>query len=163
MQHTDSGYGKKHDWSRAEKLKPGTAIVVTLWNGRMIHGGVAEVGPAILQIDTADPDIGVGSLEEFGRADIRKIVRVRMPNLPNPEHWMLVGTIAGTAVGLTAGAIQDLSHHENYNWFLGSLGGAGVGFFGSCAALAGAGFVDLFRSHDKLVYEDLRPVNSPAG
>jgi hypothetical protein len=137
-----------------EKLKPGTAVLISLWNGRLINGSVDAVGPVALRIDTADPDIGVGSLEELNQADIRKIVRVRRPNLPDPQRWMLISTLAGAGVGFTGGAIYDATHHENYHWFTGGVGGAGLGFFGSCAILAGVGVVDLFRHHDKLVYED---------
>ena len=143
----------KHDWQHVEKLKPGTPILIALWNGRLVNGSVEAVGPASLRIDTADPEIGVGSLEEFRQEDIRRIVRMR-PNLPDPERWMLIGTLAGVGVGPTSGAIYDAAHHENYHWFTGGLAGAGIGFFGSCAVLAGVGVFDLFHHHDRLVYED---------
>ena len=145
-----------HGWDRVEKLKPGTAVLISLWNGRLISGSVDAVGPAALRIDTADPEVGVGSLEEFGRADIRRIVRTRGRNLPDPERWMLIGTLIGGGVGFTSGAIYDVAHHENYHWLAGGFGGAVLGFFGSCAILAGVGVVDLFRHHSTLVYEDTR-------
>ena len=151
----------KYNWNHVEKLKPGTAILISLWNGRLINGSVDAVGPASLRIDTADPDLGVGSLEELNQADIRRIVRIR-PNLPDPERWMLIGTLAGGGVGLTSGAIYDAAHHENYHWFTGGLAGAGLGFFGSCAILAGVGVVDLFRDHNRLVYEDPGPHTTTA-
>jgi hypothetical protein len=146
----------KHDWKQVEKLKPGSSVLISLWNGRLINGSVDAVGPASLRIDTADPDVGVGSLEEFNQADIRRIVRVRRPNLPNPERWMAIGTLVGGGVGFTAGAIYDATHHEDYHWLTGGFGGAVFGFMGSCAILAGVGAVDLFHDHEKLVYEDQR-------
>jgi hypothetical protein len=143
-----------HDWNRVEKLKPGTTVLISLWNGRLINGSVDAVGPAALRIDTADPEVGVGSLEELSRPDIRRIVHVRRRNLPDPQRWMLIGTLVGGGAGFTAGAIYDVAHHENYHWLTGGFGGAGLGFFGSCAILAGVGVVDLFHHHDALVYED---------
>jgi hypothetical protein len=146
-----------HDWKRAEKLKPGTAVLISLWNGRLISGSIEAVGPATLRIDTADPEVGVGSWEEFDRANIRRIVRMRQKNLPDPERWMLIGTLVGGGVGFTSGAIYDVAHHENYHWLTGGFGGAVLGFFGSSAILAGVGVFDLFRHHGTLVYEDQRP------
>jgi|SRR5579863_4131530 len=143
-----------HDWKHVEKLKSGTAVLISLWGGRLINGSVDAVGPASLRIDTADPDIGVGSLEEFNQADIRRIVRVRRPNLPDPQRWMAIGTLVGAGVGFTSGAIYDAAHHENYHWLAGGFAGGVFGFMGSCAVLAGVGAVDLFRHHDNLVYED---------
>lgn len=127
-----------HGWEHVEKLKPGTAVLISLWNGRLVSGSVDAVGPAALRIDTADPDVGVGSLEEFDRADIRKIVRTRGRNLPDPQRWMLIGTLVGSGVGFTSGAIYDVAHHENYHWLTGGFGGAVFGFLGSCAILAGS-------------------------
>jgi hypothetical protein len=146
-----------HGWEHVEKLKPGTSVLISLWNERLISGSVEAVGPGILRIETADPDVGVGSLEEFGRADIRKIVRIRRSDLPDPQRWMLIGTLVGGGVGFTSGAIYDVAHHENYHWFTGGFSGAALGFVGTCAILAGVGVVDLFHHHDTLVYEDQRP------
>ena len=61
----------------------------------------------------------------------------------------------GGAVGATAGAIQDATQGNNGRVLTKGLGGAGMGFFGSCAALAGVGVVATVR-HDKFVYEDRR-------
>ncbi|SRR5258708_6713863 len=143
-----------HSWEHVEKLKPGTPVLISLWSGRLINGNVDAVGPATLRIDTADPEIGVGSLVEFSRADIRRIVRPPRRNLPNAERWMLIGTLVGGGVGFTSGAIYDAAHHENYHWFTGGFGGAVLGFFGSCAILAGVGVVEIFHHHGGLVYED---------
>jgi hypothetical protein len=72
---------------------------------------------------------------------------------------MRTGVLGGGAIGLTGGAIYDIAHHEDYHWFTGGLGGAGVGFFASCAVLAGVGVVDVVKliHHHTLVYEDERP------
>jgi hypothetical protein len=146
----------KHDWEHVEKLKSGTPVLISLWSGRLVSGSVDAVGPDTVRIDTADPEVGVGSLIEYGRTDIRRIVRVRRPNLPNPQRWMAMGALIGGGVGFTSGAIYDVAHHENYHWLAGGFSGAVFGFLGSCAILAGVGAVDLFHHHDKLVYEDQR-------
>ncbi len=152
----------KHDWQQVEKLKSGTPILIALWNGRLVNGTVDAVGPASLRIDTADPEVGVGSLEEFRQPDVRKIVRVHRTNLPDANRWMLIGTLAGAGIGFTSGAIYDATHHENYHWLAGGFGGAVFGFLGSCAILAGVGAVDLFHHHDKLVYADPRSTDMRA-
>src|SRR6266852_5661511 len=113
-----------HGWERVEKLKPGTTVLISLWSGRTISGRVEVVNPNGLRIDTADPDVGVGSLEDFIRADIRRIVHIRRPNLPDPQRWMLTGALIGGGVGFTSGAIYDVAHHENYHWLAGGFGGA---------------------------------------
>jgi hypothetical protein len=145
-----------HDWQRVEKLKSGTPVLISLWSGRLISGSVDAVGPGTVRVDTADPDVGVGSLIDFARADIWKIERVRRSNSPDPHHWMAMGALIGAGVGFTAGGIYDVTHHENYNWIRGGLGGAALGYFGSAAVLAGVATVDLFHHHDKVVYEDQR-------
>ena len=146
----------KQGWEHVEKLKPGTPVLISLWSGETISGRVATVRPTELQLKTADPeDIGIYQLQEFGRAKIRRVVRLRRPNLPNPERWMLTGALIEGGVGLT-GAIHDVTHHDNYNWFTGGLAGSALGFFGSCAVLAGVGVVELFHHHSTMVYEAKR-------
>ena len=150
-----------HDWNHVERLKTGTPVLISLWSGRLISGSVDAVGPDAVRIDTADPDVGVGSLIDFGRADIRRIVRVRRTDLPDPARWMAMGALIGGGVGFTSGAIYDIAHHENYHWIAGGFAGAAFGFFGSAAVLAGVGVVDLFRHHDALVYQDKRTKPTP--
>jgi hypothetical protein len=143
-----------HDWEHVEKLKPGTTVLISLWSGRTISGRVEAVDTTTLRIDTADSDIGFGSLEEFSWADIQRIIHVRRPNLPDPQRWMVASAVIGGGAGFVSGAIYDATHHENYHWFTGGLGGAVLGFFGSCTVLAGVGIVELFHHHRTLVYED---------
>jgi hypothetical protein len=150
-----------HDWERVEKLKSGTPVLISLWSGRLISGSVDAVGADALRIDTADRDVGVGSLIDFGRTDICRIVRVRRTSSPEPQRWMARGALIGAGVGFTAGGIYDATHHENYNWIRGGLGGAALGYFGSAAVLAGVATVDLYH-HDNLVYEDQRIGKMPA-
>lgn len=106
-----------HGWERVEKLKPGSTVLILLWSGETLSGRVETVSPTVLQLRTFDPeDIGIAQLQEFGRANIRRIIHIRRPNLPDPRRWMLTDALIGGGVGLTSGAIYDAVHHENYHW-----------------------------------------------
>ncbi len=146
-----------HGWEHVEKLKPGSLVLISLWSGETLSGHVVAVSPTALRLSTSYPvDTGTGPLPEVGRATIRRIVHVRRPKLPDPERWMLTGALVGGGIGLVSGAIDDATHHDSTgHWITGGLGGAGIGFFGSCAALAGVGTAALFR-HNTVVYEDNR-------
>jgi hypothetical protein len=146
-----------HDWEHVERLKPGTPVLISLWSGETFRGRVAAVDPTTLRLRTSDPEgVGIYQLQEFGRANIRRIIHIRRPNLPDPQRWMLAGAMIGGGVGLTSGAIYDVTHHENYHWVTRGFGGAVLGFFGSCVVLAGFGVVELFHHHSTLVYEGER-------
>ena len=140
----------RHDWSKVEKLKPGAKLLVTLWTGEKIEGRIDTVGKASLGLRTSS---SWKPFQRFARADIQTIVHLRGQKLPNPERWMRNGALIGGAVGVTSGAIQDATQSNSGRALTHGLAGAGVGFFASCAALAGAGAVALVH-HDKLVYED---------
>jgi len=140
----------RHEWSKVEKLKPGAKVLVTLWTGEEIQGRVESVGKASLGIRTSS---SWKPLQRFARADIQTIVHLRGPKLPDPERWMRNGALIGGAAGVTSGAIQDATQGNNGRVLTQGLAGAGLGFFASCATLAGVGAVALVR-HDQLVYDD---------
>jgi hypothetical protein len=150
-----------NDWEKVKKLKPGTAVQILLWSGDNLRGRIDSVGDAGLHLTMADGSSSQTSrLSELDRISIRRIARIRQPNLPDPKRWMLTGALAGGAIGLTAGTVADLKHGGNYRWFGGGLGGAGMGFLASCMALAAVGIVDVSRGlRRKVVYED--NVNHP--
>jgi len=140
----------RQDWSRVEKLKPGAKVLVTLWTGEEIAGRVDSVGQGSLGIRTSS---SWKPLQRFARAEIQAIVHLRGPKLPDPDRWMRDGALIGGAVGVTSGAIQDATQGNNGRVLTHGLAGAGLGFFGSCAAMAGVGAVALVH-HDRLVYEE---------
>jgi hypothetical protein len=143
------------DWESVKKLKPGTTVEILLWSGQYLSGKIDAVTDAGLQL--APPGRHqAGWLHEVDRASIRRIVRIHHPYLPDSRRWMLTGALAGGAVGVTAGAVADIRHGGNYHWFEGALGGAGLGFLVSCAALATVGTADVAQlpRHRKVVYED---------
>ena len=146
-----------HNWENVKNLKPGTNVRVLLWSGEELSGAVDAVSNVGLQLATVGSSgPGVSWLRDIDRTSIRKIVRIRKSNLPDPKRWMLRSAVAGGAIGLTAGAVSDKKHGDNYHWFEGALGGAGLGFFASCAALLAVGTVDLAKGvrGEKVVYED---------
>jgi hypothetical protein len=145
------------DWENVKKLKPGTIVQIWLWSGDILSGEVDAVSDAGLQLATADRSAPQANwLRQVDRTTIRRIVRFRQPNLPNSNKWMITGAVGGGAIGVTAGAIADLKQGSNYHWFEGALGGAGMGFLFSCAALAAVGSVDLAQGlrRGRVVYED---------
>ena len=145
----------KHSWEQVEKLKPGSPVLVGLWSGEILSGHVVTVSPAGVRLSPYYP-VTIGTqLAEIGRATIRRIVLVRHKKLPDPGPWMLTGALVGGGVGATAGAIHDATHHDGSgpHWVTGGLGGAGLGFFGSCVVLTGVGVAELFH-YNRIVYED---------
>jgi hypothetical protein len=146
-----------HDWENVKKLKPGTPVEVFLWSGEALSGKIEAVTDSDLQLATAGSSgPGIGWLRDLPRTNIQRIVRMRHANLPDPKRWMIGGALAGGAIGLTAGAASDIKHGNNGRWLLDGFGGAVLGFFGSCVALAAVGTVELVRDvhHHKIVYED---------
>ncbi|HTS12884.1 MAG TPA: hypothetical protein VMH00_12260 [Candidatus Limnocylindrales bacterium] len=150
----------KHTWNNVEKLKPGSLVLVSLWDGRDYRGTVESVADSSLRIyvpDRSEPQIIWQ--RTFDRSAVRRIAKIRQPDLPNPSKWMAAGTLTGIVVGGTAGAISDVRNGNQGRWFLGGLAGAGLGFFASCAVLAAAGTIGVARSvpHHKIIYESPGP------
>ena len=152
-----------HDWTNVEKLNPGTEIQVLLWSGVKLKGRIYDITDVGFRLASYPPlQLGGSWLRQIDRAAIKKIVSNREPNLPDPGKWMVLGAVAGGAIGATAGGIQDIRRGENYNWFLGGLGGAGIGLFATVPVLLVVG-VHRVIHHSKVVYEDKRtpPTNNP--
>lgn len=146
-----------NDWKNAENLKRGTTVEVLLSSGENIRGEVEGVNDTGIQIATVGGKIDprVGWLRDVDRASIRRIVRIRQSRFPDSKRWMITGAVAGAAIGVTTGAVGDIEHGNNGRWLLGGLGGAGLGFFFSCAALAAVATVEVARlpNHRHVVYE----------
>jgi hypothetical protein len=149
------------NWENVEKLKPGTPIWVLLWTGENVAGRVEGVSGTELRVTPFEwTNGGVWTLHEVKRANVQRITRIYHHRLPNSRHWMVVGTVAGGAIGATTGAISDANHHTSTaRWFTGGLAGAGLGFFVSCGALAAVGVFELgsdIAHPRRVVYEGLR-------
>jgi hypothetical protein len=148
-----------HDWENVRKLKRGVTVEVLLSSGENIRGELDGVSDTGMQIATAGGNIDprVGWLRDVDRGSIRRIVRIRHPNLPDSKRWMIVGAVAGGAVGVTTGAVGDIGHGNNGRWIVQGLAGAGIGFFVSCAALATVASVQLAQlpRHRQIVYEKM--------
>lgn len=144
-------FAGKRDWERVKRLKHGTSVYVILEKGQPVSGRFAGAGDSGLYVATIYPwDNGVP--EQIARENVRRVVHVRRRILPDPGAMMAGGIVIGGGAGLMAGAISDVRHGNNGRWFVGGLGGAGVGFLGACLTEAGFGVVAIFRQ-DKIVYE----------
>src|SRR5271163_534973 len=113
------------DWDNVKRLKQGSSVEVLLRDGTYLRGnfdGANDAGLEIAMADRNDPQISI--TREVQRSSIRRIVQVRMRQLPDSKRWMITGAIA------------DGTHGTNYRWLAGGLGGAMAGFLGSCVVLA---------------------------
>lgn len=144
-------FAGKREWERVKQLKHGTSIYVILDKGQPVSGRFAGADDSGLRVATIYPwDKGVP--EPIARENVLRVVHVRRRILPDLGAMMAGGIVIGGGAGLMAGAISDVRHGNNGRWFVGGLGGAGMGFMGACVTKAGFGVVALFR-HDKVVYE----------
>lgn len=148
----------KRDWENVKKLKIGAAVEVSLWTGENLSGKVEGVSDTGMQIGAVGGNINprVGWLRDFDRGNIRSVARRREHSLPNSKRWMIAGTLAGGAIGVTQGAVRDAEHGNNGRWIVGGFAGAVLGFVASCAALGVVAVVDTTRGihRREIVYED---------
>src|SRR3984885_6262015 len=114
----------KRDW---KKLKAGAAVEVSLWTGESLSGEVESVSDTGMQVAAVGGNIypRVGWLRDFDRRNIRSVARGREHSLPDSKKWMIAGTLAGGAIGVTTGAVRDAEHGNNGRWIVGGFAGAG--------------------------------------
>jgi hypothetical protein len=150
-----------HDWDNVKKLHPGTAVEIFLWRAERLDGEIEGVGDAGLQLDSTDfGGARVGALRNLDRTEIRKIVRLHHSNRPpNSHQWLLIGPVAGGAIGATAGAITDArSGHANAHGLTDGFGGVMLGFVAVLVTLTVVDTVvmvrDLHGHATRVVYED---------
>jgi hypothetical protein len=151
----------KHDWDNVKKVKPGTTLEIQLKSGDHVYGELDQVSDSGLRIYAADNNSAQTNWQrDLDRKQIQRIVRFRRSSeFPNPARWMAIGAVAGGAIGVGAGAIGDAKHGNNGRWLVDGFAGAVLGFFASCAVLAGVGVfhaAELPR-HTKIIYEDNSP------
>jgi hypothetical protein len=151
-----------HNWENVKKLKPATPISILLWSGENLRGrldSVSDTGLWFAIPDRIDPQ--AISAHMVDRANIRRILCTHeVPNLPDPHRWMVVGALAGGAIGVAGGAISDANQHTQGGWLFGGLAGA---LGGAMVGEMAAGFVGMGKAtsallhHSKTVYEDAGP------
>jgi len=148
----------KRDWENVKKLKVGAAVEVTLWTGENVSGEVEGVSDTGMQIAAVGGNIDqrVGWLRDFDRANIRSVARMREHRLPDSKRWLIPGTLAGGAVGVTQGAVRDAENGNNGRWIVGGFAGAVLGFVASCVAVGVVAVMDITRGihRREIVYED---------
>jgi hypothetical protein len=147
-----------HDWDNVKKIKPGTTLEIQLKSGDQFYGELDQVSDSGLRIYAADNNSAQTNWQhDLDRKQIRRIVRFRRSShLPNPTRWMAIGAVAGGAIGVGAGAIGDAKHGNNGRWLVDGFAGALLGFFASCAVLAGVAVVHAAQlpRHTRVIYED---------
>ena len=150
-----------HDWDNVKKIKPGTILEIQLKSGDHVYGELDQVSDSALRIYAADNNSAQTNWQrDLDRKQIQRIVRFRRSSdLPNPAHWMAIGTVAGGAIGVGAGAIGDAKHGNNGRWLVDGFAGAVLGFFASCAVSAGVAVVHAAQlpHHTNVIYEDNNP------
>jgi hypothetical protein len=143
-------------WDQVKRLKQGSAIELLLRDGTYLHATFYSATDSGLEISVADrSDPQFSFTHDVERTSVRRIVQVRVRQLPEAKRWMITGALAGGGVGLVGGAIADGTHGTNYHWLAGGFGGAIAGFFVSCVALAAVAGVESAkgRRRTKIVYD----------
>jgi len=136
-------------------MKQGTPVWVELWKGVTLRGRLQSADGKGLRLVLTYPWDGT-PVEDVSRADVRKVIHVRHPFLPDPHTVMVGGAFIGGATGAAAVAIGDKNDCQGCKGFrivLGGVGGAILGFVGAATVEGGFGVYGLFH-HNKVVYED---------
>lgn len=145
------------DWKNVTRLKRGTSVLVSLWNGDQLEGRLESVSDTGLSVGSPDGTRANAQWSEaVERGSVRRVVRWRgRGDLPDPGKVMIIGTTAGFAAGAIAGGIQDATGRNQGRGITYGLAGGVLGFFGSCVVLTGIGAVSLGRGprRTEVVYE----------
>jgi hypothetical protein len=148
------------EWINVEKLKPGILVRVELWKGVTLSGKLQSADPSKLRVVLTYPWDG-RPVEELARADVRRVIHLRHPFLPDPHRAMVGGALIGGATGAAAVALGDKNDCQGCKGLrivLGGVGGAVLGFVGGAAVEGGLGVVALFH-RNQVVYEDTSSLN----
>jgi hypothetical protein len=136
------------DWAAVEKLKRGTSIAVGLQSGEAIVGRVVKADAQTLHMEAEIPGAtGAYTPRDIERAQVRRVLRVKTPG--DRRKLLAIGSIAGTIIGIGAGAIYDSQNPGGEDPGLGKLVGGILGFF--YGALAGGIAGRIHR--EKIIYE----------
>jgi hypothetical protein len=154
------------DWNNVRKLKHGTKILVSLWNGDQLDGRVESVSDTGLSIGSPEGTRANAQWSQaVERGTVRRIVRLRggHGDLPDPGKVMLIGAAIGGAAGAIGGGIKDVNHGNQLNSLTYGFGGAVFGFLGAVVVLTGIATVALVRGprRTEVVYENVAA--RPAG
>jgi hypothetical protein len=146
-----------HDWSNVKKLNPGTAVHVQLWSGENLAGELDAASDSTLRLSVSDSTAPqTGWSRTLDRAKIHRVARIRHRDLPNPNHWLIGGAVAGGIAGIAVGAAKDAKQGNNGRWIVDGFGGAVLGFVAALAVVGGVLVVKTVSNstHVRVVYED---------
>jgi hypothetical protein len=149
------------DWSNVKRLKPGTRVLLTLWNDDQIEGRLEAASDTGLIVSAPE---GTRPSNQWTRAvdrgTVRRVVRWRgRGDLPDPGKVMLIGAGAGVAAGAITGGIQDATGRNQARGLGYGLAGGAIGFLASVVVLAAIGGAALAKgpARSEVIYEDASP------
>jgi hypothetical protein len=132
------------DWDNVMRLRDGSTIIVTLFNGQMYRGKVV----GLVKPDTLPLKTKAGSMA-IPKGDIKTIMTYRA-TFANPGLYMAVGgTLMGSVAGLT-GTLQDINGLNNGS--LKSHDHVALEVAGIAVAAAGIG-VYILAGKPRTIYE----------
>jgi len=154
-----------NDWKNVMKLKRGTSVLVSMWNGDQVAGRLDSVSETGMRVVAPDKSYGHWH-EDVQRPNVQRVVRLRgEADLPDPGRVMLIGTAAGIAIGGVTGGIQDATGHNEGRGLAYAAGGGLIGFLGSVVVLGVVSIKALARGYkrEEVMYEDKsrRPPDAP--
>lgn len=144
-----------HDWTKVEKLKPGTSLEVELWSGPAVVGKLESATTSGIRLKLWDGT----PMEIISRTDVRRVIRLRRSHLGDPHKLLTTGAVIGGLAGATAVAITDRNDCQGCKGFrivAGGAAGAWFGFLGAAVVGAGMGTADLFH-RAKVIFVAERP------
>lgn len=148
-------FARKHDWTKVEKLKPGTSLQVELWSGPAVAGRLESATGSGIRMKLWDGT----PMQEISRNDVRRVIQLRHSHLVDPRKLLVTGAVIGGVAGASAVAITDRNDCQGCKGFrivAGGAGGAVFGFLGAAVVGVGIGTADLVH-HSKVIYEAERP------
>jgi len=148
------------DWNKVMKLKSGTPVLISLWNGERLGGRIESVTDAGVELDDPDRSSAHGSWQrQIDRSSIQQIARTHEAHLPNPRKWMAIGAAGGAGTAITVGAITEPKATFSGKWLLDGFAGAVLGFIGSCVVVAIVSTGALVRNthQNRIIYESPGP------
>ncbi|MGO9271178.1 MAG: hypothetical protein ACLQOO_13135 [Terriglobia bacterium] len=140
------------DWGNVMRLRDGSTISVTLFNGQMYRGKVV----GLVKADTLPLKTKAGSMA-IPKGDIKTIMTYRA-TFANPGLYMAVGgAVLGSTAGLT-GTLQDVNSLNNGS--LKSHQHVGLEIAGIAVAAAGIG-VFVLAGKPRTIYEGKQVAANP--
>lgn len=148
-------FARDNDWTRVQKLKPGSSLGIELWSGPVVVGKLESATGSGIRLKLWDGT----PMQEVSRSHIRRVIRLHRSHLGDPHKLLTTGAVIGGIAGATTVAITDRNDCQGCKGFrivAGGAGGAMFGFLGAAIVGAGIGTADLLH-RSKVIYVAERP------